>query len=105
MSAANMAQSEAVAAFKQVDPIESQAQRRVTYRSQSGQDSQSGVYPRIAGKATGQLESQLTAFGDGTRQHASMTARQPLTKATSFYRPVRERNATTASIRALTFRG
>ena len=76
-----MAQSETVAPFKQVDPIEARVQGRVTCRGQSGQGSQSGVYPRIAGKATGQLDSQVTAFGDGTRQHAPMTARQPRTLA------------------------
>ena len=62
--------SEAVAAFKQVDPIKARVQGRVTCHGLSGRDSQSGVYPRIAGKATGQLDSQLSAFGDGTRQHA-----------------------------------
>ncbi len=66
------AQNEAVPAFKQVDSIEARVQGCVTCHGQSGQGTQGGVYPRIAGKPAGYLYNQLTAFRDGTRQYAPM---------------------------------
>ena len=66
------AQTEAVPAFKQVDSIEARVQGCVTCHGQRGQGTQSGVYPRIAGKPAGYLYNQLTAFRDGTRQYTPM---------------------------------
>ena len=66
------AQTEAVPAFKQVDSIEARVQGCVTCHGQRGQGTQSGVYPRIAGKPAGYLYNQLSAFRDGTRQYAPM---------------------------------
>jgi cytochrome c553 len=66
------AQSEALPAFKQVDSIEARAQGCVTCHGQSGQGTQGGIYPRIAGKPAGYLYNQLAAFRDGTRQYAPM---------------------------------
>ena len=59
-------------AFKQVDSIEARVQGCVTCHGQSGQGTQSGVYPRLAGKPAGYLYNQLAAFRDGTRQYAPM---------------------------------
>ena len=44
----------------------------VTCHGQSGQGTQAGVYPRIAGKPAGYLYNQLSAFRDGKRQYAPM---------------------------------
>jgi cytochrome c553 len=66
------AQNEAVPAFKQVDSIEARVQGCVTCHGQSGQGTQSGYYPRIAGKPASYLYNQLIAFRDGTRKYAPM---------------------------------
>jgi cytochrome c553 len=66
------AQNDALPAFKQVDSIEARVQGCVTCHGQSGQGTQGGVYPRIAGKPAGYLYNQLAAFRDGTRQYAPM---------------------------------
>jgi cytochrome c553 len=65
-------QTDATPAFKQVDSMEARVQGCVTCHGQSGQGTQGGVYPRIAGKPAGYLYNQLTAFRDGTRQYAPM---------------------------------
>lgn len=67
-----LAQNEAVPAFKQVDSIEARVQGCVTCHGQSGQGTQSGYYPRIAGKPASYLYNQLIAFRDGMRKYAPM---------------------------------
>lgn len=66
------AQSEAVPAFKTVDSIEARVQGCVTCHGQSGQGTNDGYFPRIAGKPAGYLYNQLVAFRDGTRRYAPM---------------------------------
>src|SRR6478735_3342758 len=67
-----LAADEAVPAFKQVDSMEARSQGCVTCHGQSGQGTQNGAYPRIAGKPAGYLYNQLAAFRDGTRKYAPM---------------------------------
>ena len=67
-----LAADEAVPAFKEVDSMEARAQGCVTCHGQSGQGTQNGAYPRIAGKPAGYLYNQLAAFQDGTRKYAPM---------------------------------
>ena len=52
--------------------MEARAQGCVTCHGQSGQGTQNGAYPRIAGKPAGYLYNQLAAFRDGTRKYAPM---------------------------------
>jgi cytochrome c553 len=66
------AQSEAVPAFKTVDSIEARVQGCVTCHGQSGQGTNNGYFPRIAGKPAGYLYNQLVAFRDGTRRYSPM---------------------------------
>jgi cytochrome c553 len=67
-----LAQNEAVPAFKNVDSIEARVQGCVTCHGQSGQGTNHGYFPRIAGKPAGYLYNQLVAFRDGTRQYPPM---------------------------------
>jgi len=67
-----LAQNEAVPAFKTVDSIEARVQGCVTCHGQSGQGTNNGYFPRIAGKPAGYLYNQLVAFRDGTRQYPPM---------------------------------
>jgi cytochrome c553 len=67
-----LAQSEAVPAFKQLDSLEARVQGCVTCHGQSGQGTNNGYYPRIAGKPAGYLYNQLVAFRDGTRRYPPM---------------------------------
>src|SRR6187402_3662754 len=67
-----LAQNEAVPAFKTVDSIEARVQGCVTCHGQSGQGTNSGYFPRIAGKPATYLYNQLVAFRDGTRSYAPM---------------------------------
>ena len=67
-----LATEDAVPAFKEVDSMEARAQGCVTCHGQSGQGTQNGAYPRIAGKPAGYLYNQLAAFRDGTRKYAPM---------------------------------
>ena len=69
---ASFAQSEAVPAVKEVDSIEARVQGCVTCHGQSGQGTNNGYFPRIAGKPAGYLYNQLVAFRDGTRQYPPM---------------------------------
>lgn len=66
------AQDEAVPAFKTIDSMEARVQGCVTCHGQSGQGTDSGYFPRIAGKPAGYLFNQLVAFRDGTRKYAPM---------------------------------
>jgi len=67
-----LAQNEAIPSFKTVDSIEARVQGCVTCHGQNGQGTNSGYFPRIAGKPAGYLYNQLIAFRDGTRQYAPM---------------------------------
>ena len=58
----------AVPAFAKVDSMEARVQGCVTCHGQSGQGTNNGYFPRIAGKPAGYLYNQLVAFRDGTRQ-------------------------------------
>jgi len=72
VAAGALAQSEAVPAFKQVDSIEARVQGCVTCHGQSGQGTNNGYFPRIAGKPAGYLYNQLLAFRDGNRRYPPM---------------------------------
>jgi cytochrome c553 len=52
--------------------MEARVQGCVTCHGQSGQGTQNGYYPRIAGKPAGYLYNQLVAFRDGTRRYPPM---------------------------------
>src|SRR5437588_564193 len=66
------AQDAAVPAFKQLDSIDARVQGCVTCHGQSGQGTNNGYFPRIAGKPAGYLYNQLVAFRDGTRRYPPM---------------------------------
>ena len=66
------AQSGAIPSFREVDSIEARVQGCVTCHGQSGQGTDNGYFPRIAGKPAGYLYNQLVAFRDGTRHYAPM---------------------------------
>jgi cytochrome c553 len=66
------AQDASVPSFKTIDSIEARAQGCVTCHGQSGQGTQNGYFPRIAGKPAGYLYNQLIAFRDGTRRYPPM---------------------------------
>lgn len=67
-----LAQEQAIPAFKQLDSVEARVQGCVTCHGQSGQGTNNGAYPRIAGKPAGYLYNQLVAFRDGTRKYPPM---------------------------------
>jgi cytochrome c553 len=66
------AQNEAIPAFKDVDSMEARVQGCVTCHGQSGQGTNNGYFPRIAGKPAAYLYNQLVAFRDGARKYAPM---------------------------------
>jgi cytochrome c553 len=66
------AQDEAVPAFSTLDSMEARVQGCVTCHGRNGQGTQSGYFPRIAGKPAGYLYNQLAAFRDGRRHYAPM---------------------------------
>lgn len=67
-----LAQTGATPSFKEVDSMEARVQGCVTCHGQSGQGTDNGYFPRIAGKPAGYLYNQLVAFRDGTRHYAPM---------------------------------
>jgi cytochrome c553 len=67
-----LAQSDAIPSFKQVDSLEARVQGCVTCHGQSGQGTNNGYFPRIAGKPAGYLYNQLVAFRDGVRRYPPM---------------------------------
>jgi len=69
---AAVAQDPALPAFAKVDSMEARVQGCVTCHGQSGQGTNSGYFPRIAGKPAGYLYNQLVAFRDGTRSYPPM---------------------------------
>jgi cytochrome c553 len=66
------AQDAAVPAFKDLDSMEARVQGCVTCHGHSGQGTDNGYFPRIAGKPAGYLYNQLAAFRDGRRRYAPM---------------------------------
>ena len=72
LHAAAGAQDHAVPAFSKVDSMEARVQGCVTCHGQSGQGTNNGYFPRIAGKPAGYLYNQLVAFRDGTRSYPPM---------------------------------
>src|SRR6476620_161235 len=72
LHAAAGAQDHAVPSFSKVDSMEARVQGCVTCHGQSGQGTNSGYFPRIAGKPATYLYNQLVAFRDGTRSYAPM---------------------------------
>ena len=52
--------------------MEARVQGCVTCHGQSGQGTNDGYFPRIAGKPAGYLYNQLVAFRDGTRKYPPM---------------------------------
>lgn len=71
-SAPAMAQGDSIPAFKTLDSIDARVQGCVTCHGQNGEGTASGYFPRIAGKPSGYLYNQLTAFRDGTRKYPPM---------------------------------
>jgi len=61
-----------VPSFRTLDSMEARAQGCVTCHGQSGQGTDNGYFPRIAGKPAGYLYNQLVAFRDGTRKYPPM---------------------------------
>ena len=70
--AQNAGPDAAVPAFKDLDSMEARVQGCVTCHGQSGQGTNDGYFPRIAGKPAGYLYNQLRAFRDGTRRYPPM---------------------------------
>jgi cytochrome c553 len=66
------AENEAVPVVKTLDSMDARVQGCVTCHGQNGQGTQSGAFPRIAGKPAGYLYNQLVAFRDGTRHYPPM---------------------------------
>jgi cytochrome c553 len=66
------AQQEAIPSYKAIDSIEARVQGCVTCHGQSGQGTNNGYFPRIAGKPATYLYNQLLAFRDGVRQYPPM---------------------------------
>lgn len=72
LSPSALAQDDAIPAFKQLDTMEARVQGCVTCHGQSGQGTNNGYFPRIAGKPASYLYNQLVAFRDGTRKYPPM---------------------------------
>ncbi|HEU4603777.1 MAG TPA: c-type cytochrome [Steroidobacteraceae bacterium] len=66
------AESDAIPSFKAIDSLEARVQGCVTCHGQSGQGTNNGYFPRIAGKPAGYLFNQLKAFRNGTRKYPPM---------------------------------
>jgi cytochrome c553 len=66
------AQNDAVPAFSKIDSMEARVQGCVTCHGQSGQGTDNGYFPRIAGKPAAYLYNQLVAFRDGARKYTPM---------------------------------
>jgi cytochrome c553 len=62
----------ALPSFKTVDSLEARVQGCVTCHGQSGEGTNNGYFPRIAGKPAGYLFNQLAAFRNGTRKYPPM---------------------------------
>ena len=72
LSLGAFAQQEAIPSYKTLDSIEARVQGCVTCHGQSGQGTNNGYFPRIAGKPAAYLYNQLVAFRDGVRQDPPM---------------------------------
>ena len=66
------AQQEAIPFYKAIDSLEARVQGCVTCHGQSGQGTNNGYFPRIAGKPATYLYNQLVAFRDGVRHYPPM---------------------------------
>ena len=64
--------SPTVPSFEKLDSMESRVQGCVTCHGQSGQGTNNGYFPRIAGKPARYLYNQLVAFRDRTREYPPM---------------------------------
>src|SRR3954466_2098871 len=64
---AKTAQSDALPSFKAIDTVEARVQGCVTCHGQSGQGTNNGYFPRIAGKPDGDLFNQLLGVRIRTR--------------------------------------
>lgn len=62
----------AVPRFDRLDSMEARVQGCVTCHGHSGQGTNDGYFPRIAGKPAGYLFNQLVAFRDGKRKYPPM---------------------------------
>ena len=58
--------------YSAIDSLEARVQGCVTCHGQSGQGTQNGYFPRIAGKPAAYLYNQLVAFRDGVRHYPPM---------------------------------
>jgi len=58
--------------YKALDSVEARVQGCVTCHGQSGQGTNNGYFPRIAGKPAAYLYNQLVAFRDGVRKYPPM---------------------------------
>ena len=67
-----LARSDALPAFGDIDSIEARTQGCVTCHGRRGEGTKNGYFPRIAGKPAGYLYNQLVAFRDGTRRYEPM---------------------------------
>jgi cytochrome c553 len=65
-------QDDAIPSFKRLDSMEARVQGCVTCHGQSGQGTNNGYFPRIAGKPASYIYNQLVAFRDGTRKYPPM---------------------------------
>jgi len=66
------AQAPTVPSFEKLDSMEARVQGCVTCHGQSGQGTDNGYFPRIAGKPARYLYNQLVAFRDKTREYPPM---------------------------------
>jgi len=66
------AQQEVIPTYRALDSIEARVQGCVTCHGQSGQGTNNGYFPRIAGKPAPYLYNQLVAFRDGVRHYPPM---------------------------------
>lgn len=67
-----LAEDSSLPSFKEINSLEARVQGCVTCHGQSGQGTDSGHFPRIAGKPALYLYNQLAAFRDGTRAYTPM---------------------------------
>lgn len=67
-----LAQTETIPSFQKLDSMEARVQGCVTCHGQSGQGTNNGYFPRIAGKPARYLYNQLVAFRDKRREYPPM---------------------------------
>ena len=67
-----LAQTGTIPSFEKLDSMEARVQGCVTCHGQSGQGTNNGYFPRIAGKPARYLYNQLIAFRDKRREYPPM---------------------------------